>query len=91
MRLDPGTTGSHPEPKADAEPPSHPGVPSKRTFKTMYCIELPNFFIFLKDLFEREQENTSRRGAEGENLQADSQVSTESHAELDLTNPDITT
>ena len=25
--LNPGTTGSHPEPKADAQPLSHPGVP----------------------------------------------------------------
>ena len=25
--LDPGTPGSHPEPKADAQPLSHPGVP----------------------------------------------------------------
>ena len=25
-RLDPGTPGSHPEPKADAQPPSHPGA-----------------------------------------------------------------
>ena len=24
--LDPGTPGSHPEPKAGAQPPSHPGV-----------------------------------------------------------------
>ena len=26
--LDPGNPGSHPEPKADAQPLSHPGVPS---------------------------------------------------------------
>ena len=26
--LDPGTPGSRPEPKADAQPLSHPGVPS---------------------------------------------------------------
>ena len=26
--LDPGTLGSHPEPKADAQPLSHPGAPS---------------------------------------------------------------
>ena len=25
--LNPGTPGSHPEPKADAQPLSHPGVP----------------------------------------------------------------
>ena len=25
--LDPRTPGSHPEPKADAQPPGHPGVP----------------------------------------------------------------
>ena len=28
--LDPRTPGSHPEPKADAQPPSHPGVPSEQ-------------------------------------------------------------
>ena len=27
MGLDPGTPGSHPEPKADAQGLSHPGVP----------------------------------------------------------------
>ena len=27
MGLDPGTPGSHPEPKADAQSLSHPGVP----------------------------------------------------------------
>ena len=27
--LDQGIPGSRPEPKADAQPPSHPGVPSK--------------------------------------------------------------
>ena len=27
--LDPGTPGSHPGPKADAEPLSHPGIPNK--------------------------------------------------------------
>ena len=26
--LDPGTVGSHPEPKADAQPPRHPGIPN---------------------------------------------------------------
>ena len=25
--LDPGTTGSHPEPEADAQPLSYPGIP----------------------------------------------------------------
>ena len=28
MELDPGTAGSHPEPKADSQPLSHPGVPT---------------------------------------------------------------
>ena len=28
-RLDPGTPGSHPEPKADAQPLSHLGVPNE--------------------------------------------------------------
>ena len=28
MGLDPKTTGSHPEPKADTQPLRHPGVPA---------------------------------------------------------------
>ena len=31
--LDPGTPGSCPEPKADAQPLSHPGVPINHFFK----------------------------------------------------------
>ena len=31
--LDPGTMGSRPEPKADAQPLSHPGVPGILFFK----------------------------------------------------------
>ena len=27
MGLDPGTPGSHPEPKVDVQPLSHPGIP----------------------------------------------------------------
>ena len=30
MGLDPGTPGSQPEPKADAQPMKHPGVPSQK-------------------------------------------------------------
>ena len=33
MGLNPGTLGSCPEPKADAQPLSHPGVPPKKSFK----------------------------------------------------------
>ena len=29
--LDPRTLGSHPEPKADAQPLSHPGIPTIRS------------------------------------------------------------
>ena len=35
MGLDPGTPGSRPEPKADAQLLSHPGVPSGRGLKTV--------------------------------------------------------
>ena len=31
--LDPRTLGSHPEPKADAQPLSHPGIPKRYVFK----------------------------------------------------------
>ena len=40
--LNPRTLGSHPEPKADAQPLSHPGTPRNRFFK-MRCL-----FAFLK-------------------------------------------
>ena len=33
LGLDPGTPGSHPEPKADAQPLSHPGVPIRLFLK----------------------------------------------------------
>ena len=35
MALDPQTPGSCPEPKADAQPPSHPGVPDDVGFKVI--------------------------------------------------------
>ena len=41
--LDPGTPGSRPEPKGDAQPLSHPGVP---------------LFLFLKLYYFREREHT---------------------------------
>ena len=40
MGLNSGTPGSHPEPKADAQPMSHPGVPKDILFF------LNNKFIF---------------------------------------------
>ena len=36
--LDPGTLGSCPEPKADAQPLSHPGVPLTSVFKYLFCL-----------------------------------------------------
>ena len=35
VELDPGTTGSHPGPKADAKPLSHPGIPQIEILKQM--------------------------------------------------------
>ena len=40
--LDPGTLGSGPEPKADAQPLSPPGVPIKYTLKPSICFMLSN-------------------------------------------------
>ena len=37
--LDPGTPGSRPELKADAQPLSHPGVPSKCFLKVLYSLK----------------------------------------------------
>ena len=36
--LDPGTPGSHPVPKADAQPLNHPGVPSRRFLPSFYTV-----------------------------------------------------
>ena len=33
MGLDPGILGSHPEPKADAQPLSHRGIPMQGNFE----------------------------------------------------------
>ena len=33
--LDPGTWGSHPEPKADAQPLSHPGIPQPHSYTSL--------------------------------------------------------
>ena len=33
--FDPRTPGSRPEPKADAQPPSHPGAPTPSFFKNI--------------------------------------------------------
>ena len=35
MGLDPGTPGSRPEPKADAQPLSHPGIPRERILEAL--------------------------------------------------------
>ena len=37
VRLDPGTLGSQPEPKADAQPLGHPGIPARENFKQTPC------------------------------------------------------
>ena len=36
--LDPGTMGSRPEPKADAQPLSHPGVPTLLRIRSEVCL-----------------------------------------------------
>ena len=40
MGLDPRTPGSRPEPKADTQPLSHPGIPVKFILKQLDFIEL---------------------------------------------------
>ena len=46
MGLNPGTPGSHPEPKADIQPLSHPGVP-------FFCILKQDLYVvyFKKQYF----------------------------------------
>ena len=45
VRLDPGSAGSYPEPKADAQPLSHPGVSinslNKRAGRGRHSIYIP--------------------------------------------------
>ena len=43
MGLDPGNPGSHPEPKADAQPLTHPGVPVKSLKKNHFNYVPLNF------------------------------------------------
>ena len=38
--LNPGIPGSHPKPKADAQPLSHPGVPHSQSFDLSFCIKI---------------------------------------------------
>ena len=47
--LSPGTPGSHPEPKADAQPLSHPGIPTVQFLLTLVVrltLSLENVYIF---------------------------------------------
>ena len=54
MGLDPGTPGSHPGPKADAKPLSHPGIPKpaiscpelEHSFSQLYSQQLSAEFFF---------------------------------------------
>ena len=52
MGLDPGTPGSHPEPKADAQPLSHPGAPNKVIFEELASSTLlQNHSIWICDMW----------------------------------------
>ena len=74
--FNPRTPGSHPEPKADAQPLSHPGVP-------------PFFFFFFKILFIYLRERAQAGGAgEGE---VDSSLSSEPDTGLSPRTPGIMT
>ena len=42
--LDPGTSGSRPEPKADAQPLNHPGIPGIKYLKGKDVIPSAPFF-----------------------------------------------
>ena len=50
--LDPGTLGSLPEPRADAQPLSHPGVPLSFNLKYQYefILYLPKKYVFPSSL-----------------------------------------
>ena len=52
--LDPGTPGSQPGPKADAQPLSHPGVPvyillNQLIFEVVFMISFLRFYLFMRD------------------------------------------
>ena len=47
--LDPRTPGSHPGPKGDAQPPSHPGVPGLPVFQVRFL----TFCRLFKQSFSR--------------------------------------
>ena len=57
MGLNPGTPGSRPGPKADAQPLSHPGVPELYTFFFL------RFYLFMRHR-ERERERQRHRQRE---------------------------
>ena len=46
MGLDPGSPGSHPEPKAGAKPRSHPGIPSAFSFKLCTHLHVTKAFNY---------------------------------------------
>ena len=79
MGLTPGTSGSHPELKADAEPLSHPGVPDLKIFLSIYCRESM-----------RSGEGQVEGGRERE-FQANFEMSIKPSLVLDLHNPEIMT
>ena len=45
--LGPRTVGSHPEPKADDQPPNHPGVPETLFFSLTIPIHLPDTSLYV--------------------------------------------
>ena len=71
MGLDSRTLGSRPEPKADAQPLSHPGVPGRRFMLPPNQLNLWKTFLFLfsrhwksdnviKDNDQREETNEAK-------------------------------
>ena len=49
VRLDPRTPGSRPEPKADAQPLSHPGIPRSDVLRFSFLFK-DLFFLFVSKL-----------------------------------------
>ena len=62
--LDPGTPGSPPEPKADAQPLSHPGA-TYFLFFSLFLIFLKRFYLLIHER-HRETEREAETQAEGE-------------------------
>ena len=60
MGLDLRTLGSCPEPKADAQSLSHPGVPEKFHFKSFAHFFFKDFYLFINERHRKRQRHRQK-------------------------------